>query len=146
MAHSFDSYRWFLITKVRHNVNKLEKKTVKAVISQERGWTDKLKTLNKDFNSLQLWTRKMMPTIFWIAYFIVSLAAPIAPQGLDFTLYTCTSPGNCQPEQTILLADYFYVCEDPITCNKVQENFHSFIIHFNLKFIWKWKNLKITSI
>jgi hypothetical protein len=54
---------------------------------------------------------------------MVAIAVPVTPQGLDFTLYMCTTPGNCQPEQTRFLADWNLVCEDQVTCNEVLQSF-----------------------
>jgi hypothetical protein len=65
----------------------------------------------------------MTPLTSLITCFLVAIVVPVAPQGLDFTLYICTSLGNCQPEQTKLLADYYYVCEDQVTCNEVLQSF-----------------------
>ncbi|XP_046446265.1 probable 1,4-beta-D-glucan cellobiohydrolase B isoform X3 [Daphnia pulex] len=60
----------------------------------------------------------MLHIISLIICLMVAIAVPVTPQGLDFTLYICTSPGNCQPEQTRFLADWNLVCEDQVTCNE----------------------------
>jgi hypothetical protein len=72
----------------------------------------------------------MVHIMYAVICLIVAFATPVVPQGLDFTLHICTSPGNCLPEQTILIADYSNVCEDQITCDEVQEHFHSFQFQF----------------
>ena len=59
----------------------------------------------------------------WIALFIATLnfiaISNGQSSGLDFNLYICTSPGNCTPEATTLVADYYYSCSDQVSCDQV---------------------------
>ena len=77
----------------------------------------------------------MVHIMYAVICLIVAFATPVVPQGLDFTLYICTNPGNCQPEEIILIADYYYVCEDPITCNEVQKHSHPFYFKFYMNIL-----------
>ena len=65
----------------------------------------------------------MLASASWVIRFLAIVIGVISrhanTQGLNFNLYVCSSPGNCQAEPTLLVADYSYSCADQVDCTEV---------------------------